>query len=78
MARGICEKPRYMAFLSCGAKLPMNSLNLGLESISPMLKVAITATITQPVVACPIANKAIVDSNVPTTMLVVARIKPLM
>ena len=55
----------------------MNSLNFGLESISPMLKVAITATITHPVVACPIENKAIVDSSVPTNMLVVARIKPL-
>ncbi len=36
----------------------MYSLNLGLDSISPMLNVTITATITQPMVAWPMANKA--------------------
>jgi methionyl-tRNA formyltransferase len=76
MASGIWEKPRYMAFLSSGAKLPMNSLNLGLESISPTEKTRMAPTETQPAMEYPDRTMATVARSVPTTMLVVAASGP--
>src|SRR5258708_33968700 len=66
-----------MAFLSAGAKLAMNSLNLGDDSIPPMLNTKMAATEVQPRMECPDKKSATEANRVPTTMLVVARIKPL-
>ena len=41
---GAWENPIHMAFLSGGAMLPRNSLNLGLAIISPTLKMIMAST----------------------------------
>ena len=71
---GACEKPIHMAFLSGGAMLPRNSLNLGLASISPMLKMIMASTANPTRLDAPKQTSAMTIKTVPTRRLVVARI----
>src|ERR1039457_1948797 len=71
---GAWENPIHMAFLSAGAMLPRNSLNLGLASISPTLKMIMARTAKPMLLVAPKNASAMTTNTVPSNMLVVARI----
>ena len=66
--------PKYIAVLSGGAILPINSELFGLDSISPTEKIRMPMTQNHAQLKEPIKNNAAVASIVPTSIEVGARI----